>query len=227
MRPIVFIPGFMLDRDLWSDVTPLLTDVADHIHPDFRDAGSIPDMADIALRAAPSRFNVVGFSMGGYAARDIARRVPDRIESLVLVGSSARGDTKQQHRAKVNAAILLEAGDFRGVARDSIRQILAPDREEDDALVERVRDMGIRLGGDVYRRQLRFPRDTDAHLLDQISCPTLVIAGTDDRLRSMQEAEELRDGIPGAEMATLPTGHMIPMEAPETLASLILEFIAA
>jgi pimeloyl-ACP methyl ester carboxylesterase len=53
-----------------------------------------------------------------------------------------------------------------------------------------------------------------------------VIAAGRDRLRSIAESEELRDGIPGATMAVVAdAGHMLPLEAPDALAALILAWI--
>lgn len=60
-----------------------------------------------------------------------------------------------------------------------------------------------------------------------IACPTLVVAAAQDALRGVREAEELRDGIPGARLAIVEgSGHMVPIEAPAVLARLILDFVA-
>jgi pimeloyl-ACP methyl ester carboxylesterase len=55
----------------------------------------------------------------------------------------------------------------------------------------------------------------------------LVIAGAQDRLRSLDEARELHDGIPGSDFLVIEgTGHMIPLEAPKRLAELIAGWLA-
>ena len=224
MTPILFIPGFMLDHDLWADVESLLVPIRPIMHAEMRDATSIPDLARRALAAAPCRFSLVGFSMGGYVAREMVRMAPGRVDRLILIATSARPDSEPQRRAKQAAKI--DPGRFHGISRASIRQALAHEREDEESLVERVRRMSLRLGGETYRRQSGFRRGGDGDRLAVIACPTLIVAGRHDRLRSLAEAEELRDGIPGAQLAVLPVGHLIPLEAPWELAQLLRAFFA-
>ena len=48
------------------------------------------------------------------------------------------------------------------------------------------------------------------------------IAARDDRLRSLDEALELKEGIPGAQWVIIEaSGHMVPLEAPEAVAGAI------
>jgi pimeloyl-ACP methyl ester carboxylesterase len=86
--------------------------------------------------------------------------------------------------------------------------------------------MGLRLGQGAFLRQSTLARDGDTDRLGDIACPTLVIAAAQDRLRSLAEAEELRDGIPGAVLRVIEnTGHMIPMEQPVALAATMLPWL--
>lgn len=225
--PIVCVPGFMLDADLWSDMLALLSQPGDVTHADPAGGSSLSDMAVRTLDAAPGRFDLLGFSMGGYVAREIARRAPERIRRLVLIATSARPDTPEQARVKQAAAssTLADPARFRGIGRAAIRRSLGPDRENDAALIERIVRMGTRLGAETFARQSGFARDGDRDLLGEITCPTLIVAGQDDRLRGVGEAEELRAGIKGARLAVLPAGHMIPLEAPRALADVIDAFL--
>ena len=221
---LVLIPGFMLNRDLWADMEPDLAPHGPLIHADPGVGDSIEAMASLTLEAAPERFALVGFSMGGYVARDMVRRAPERVTHLGLIATSSRGDTELQSRRKA-AAISAAAVSFTGVARKSIRQALAPSREQDDALVERIHAMSEQLGGEVFLRQASMPRLGDADRLGEIHCPTLIVAGREDRLRSLEEAEELHAGIAGSQLVVLDAGHMIPLENPAALSAAMLEFL--
>lgn len=224
--PIVCVPGFMLDADLWADMLPSLSP-REVIHADPGAATSLGDMARRTLAAAPPRFDLLGFSMGGYVAREMARRAPDRTRRLVLIATSARPDTPEQARVKRAAAeaTLSDAASFRGISRAAVRRSLGPDRENDTAMVERIVRMGTRLGGGTFARQSRFARYSDQDRLGEIACPTLIVAGRHDRLRGLDEAEELRAGIPGSRLAVLSAGHMLPLETPRSLATLIDAFL--
>jgi pimeloyl-ACP methyl ester carboxylesterase len=86
--------------------------------------------------------------------------------------------------------------------------------------------MGVRLGGEVFRRQSMLERRSDLDRLGEIRCPTLVVAAGHDQLRSMEEAREMQAGIPGAGFALIEdSGHMIPIEAPEALAGVIVPWL--
>ena len=69
------------------------------------------------------------------------------------------------------------------------------------------------------------PRESDITKLSQITCPTLVLAGKFDKLRSVEEATELVAGIPHAKIKILDTGHMVPLESPDGLVDAVTEFL--
>jgi len=221
---VVLVPGFMLDRDLWSDVAPALDPFGPLIHSDPAAGSSITEMARLTLQQAPGSFVLIGFSMGGYVARDIVRIAPERVSCLVLIATSSRGDSASQARRKSQAADTMPTR-FGGVSRRSIRQSLARAREHDDALIERIHAMSVRLGGETFQRQASLSRDGDTDRLADIRCPTLIVAGRQDRLRSLDEAEELHHGISQSKLVVLEVGHMIPLEAPGELASVLKSFI--
>ncbi len=224
---LVLLPGFMLDAGLWDELAPLIAPLGPVIHGDLFQDATMEAMAARVLAGAPDRFVLVGFSMGGFVAREVARMAPGRVRALVLVGTSARGDSAAQ-RARRQAVEGRPAGQaFRGMSRAAIARGLHPDRAGDDVLLDRLRAMGDRLGGAVFLRQTLMPRPAFDERLAGITCPTLVVAAAQDALRSVAEAEELRDGIPGARLAVVEgSGHLLPIEAPAALAQVILEFVA-
>src|SRR5690606_25790391 len=89
------------------------------------------------------------------------------------------------------------AAGLQGLSRPAIVSSLHPDLSGDEAMIARVRDMGLRLGGEVFHRQSAMARAGDLERLGEIAQPTLIVAADTDRLRSREEAEELRRGISG------------------------------
>jgi pimeloyl-ACP methyl ester carboxylesterase len=120
---------------------------------------------------------------------------PERVQALVLVATSARGDTPDQARRKMDLGKSVNLQRFHGLSRAAIVSSLHPDRAHDERMIERIRAMGERLGGDVFVRHTAQARESDLQRLANIRCPTLVVAADMDRLRSLEEAEELRDGL--------------------------------
>lgn len=224
---MVLIPGFMLDETLWRDVEPQLSAPGPVVHADLRTGETIAAMAAHILAACPPRFVLVGFSLGGYVAREIARRAPQRLTALILIATSAQPDGPE-HAQRKRAALATSAAGFRGMSRAALAASLHPRLAADDALIERLRLMNVRLGHEVFVRQSMLDRGDDRYRLRDIACPTLVIAAADDQLRRAEEARELADGIPGATLEVIEnSGHMIPLEQPAMLAAAIVSWLAA
>jgi len=226
---ILLVPGFMADETLWNDMTAALARFGPIGHADLRHDTSVEAMARRALASAPPSFLLIGFSMGGYVARDMARLASaygKRVEALVLVATSTRPDTPAMRQRKGAVGHAAPSVAFSGLSRIAVASSLHPKDRHNEALIERVRAMGMRLGGEVFRRQSVLERPGDIDRLGEIRCPTLVIAAAQDQLRSLEEAQELQAGIPDASLVVIEdTGHMIPIEAPERLLDVIVPWL--
>ena len=225
---ILLVPGFMLDSALWDDLLPLLPPSEPVQFAGLERGATIAAMAQAVLETAPPSFILLGFSMGGYVAREIARIAPERVTALILVATSARPDLPALVAQRVAAARQAARTTFHGLSRGAIRMSLHASRANDAAMIERVRAMGERLGSAVFMRQSAVVRAGDTATLAQIRCPTLVVGADGDQLRSIDESREQAAGIPGATLAIIAgSGHLVPLEAPAELARVIGDWLDA
>lgn len=223
---LLLIPGFMADATLWDAMTDDLAPFAPLVATDLSRGEDIESMAAAILNDAPDRFVAVGFSMGGYVARELARIAPERVTALILIATSARGDTAELIRQR-RSALKAAPKSFKGLSRPAIVSSLHPDLAGDEAMIARVRDMGLRLGGEVFHRQSAMARAGDLERLGDITQPTLIVAADADRLRGPDEAEELHRGIAGSTLVHVAhSGHMIPLEQPAALAKVMTDWLA-
>ena len=226
MTPLVLIPGYMLDDALWDGLLPFLPPTTPLHFASMTQGDSIAAMAQHVLAACPPRFALLGFSMGGYVAREMVRQAPARVAGLALLASSSRADTPLQVEQRGKAARAAPLGPFRGLGRAAVASALRPDNAGNEALIAQVRAMGERLGRDVFVRQSLIVRAADTDHLGQIACPTLVLHGEQDQMRSLEEARELAHGIPGARLAVLPhAGHMLTLEQPQATGRLLAHWL--
>lgn len=224
--PVLLVPGFMTDADLWSDMAGDLAAIGPAVHADLGDGDTIEAMARHAVISCPSPCVLVGFSMGGYIAREMVRLASDKVAALVLIATSARADTPQQTQRKANASRTVSASSYRGLSTPAIKASLASQHANDQPLIARVQAMGLRLGYDEFIRQSTLARPGDLDRLGDIHCPTLIIAASEDQLRSLDEAKELRDGILGATLQVIEgSGHMVPLEQPGALAAAVISWL--
>jgi len=224
---IVLIPGYMTDDRLWDDIVePLQRHGAVLTFAQLDRGESMDEIAEQIIKNCPPTFALLGFSMGGYIARKIVQRIPERVTSLILAATSSRADSEQQRRTKASAADAVSPHSYNGLSNLSLGHSLHQDRSRDPVLLQRLKSMGQRLGYDVFVRQSRLDRNADTELLAQIHCPTLVIAAKNDRMRSLLESTELQENIPDSELRVIEDcGHMIPLEQPAAFCEEIIGWL--
>jgi pimeloyl-ACP methyl ester carboxylesterase len=225
LRELVLLPGFMCDKDLWTDMVPGLSTLGTIHYGNVYEDSTLEGMARRVLASSPERFVLVGFSMGGFVARVLALLAPERVSGVAFVASSARGYSKEEtERRKAG----YRPGDRppRAAGDVTTARGLHPDRENDPVLLERLRGMQRRLGREVRARQAALVRLDGYADLERIACPSLVVACRQDRLRSFAETERMAERLPRARFAILEDcGHMAPLERPRELTALLAAWI--
>jgi 3-oxoadipate enol-lactonase len=173
--------------------------------------------------------HVVGISMGGMIAQELALAHPERIRTLTI-GASYCGGPNGTLMASADLQMLGEAyasGERERVFRAMWEINLSPGFREDDSRFAAFTEMGSALPAPqpVVLQQMRACAAHDTHArLSEISLPTLVIHGDVDRLLGYENGREIAAVIPGARLETLEgVGHMFWWEQPQRSAELIRE----
>ncbi|WAC89659.1 alpha/beta fold hydrolase [Mycobacterium sp. Aquia_213] len=174
---------------------------------------------DIAIQSA----HYIGYSLGGRIGLAMAMLHPERIRSLVVVGSSHYPQHDLVDRFFCRGAIeILET--------DGMRAFVAQWQEAHDFVLS-AKSLDRLAGHDplalaAYLRSCQSESGIDQHQLSAIKIPTLICVGTDDTFR-FDESVELAKLIPGAEFYALAGkdhGQTITAGAPELLAQLTMFF---
>lgn len=215
----------MCDKDLWTDMVPDLQALgALHFGNVYQD-DSLDGMARRVLAEAPERFVLVGFSMGGFVARVLTLMAPERVSGVAFVASSARGYSDEE-RARRLAGFRPGDRPPREAGAVSTAMGLHPDRETDPVLLDRLRGMQRRLGAEVRKRQAALVRRDGYADLERITCPSLVVACRQDRLRTFAETERMAQCLPNSTFSIVEDcGHMAPLEKPRELSSLLASWV--
>jgi 3-oxoadipate enol-lactonase len=191
------------------------------------------DLAAVLDRLGIERTAVLGHSLGGYLAQELALRHPERVDALVLVGTAPGGPANVPvPRATLGewlASAQLPPAEFARATMPS--SFAAGWTDAHPAAYEHF--LAIRLEHptppEAWRAQFDAARawTAVAHPLERIDVPALVVHGDGDRVVPVENGRELARRIPGAELHELPgRGHVPNLEEPAQFNELVLDFLA-
>jgi 2-succinyl-6-hydroxy-2,4-cyclohexadiene-1-carboxylate synthase len=233
---VVLLHGFAGTRHGWDLVAgrldreryrPLALDLRGH--GDARETRPITfdDMAADVAAAAPERFVLCGYSLGGRVALHVALAHPERVERLVLVASTAGIDDPalraERRTADEELAATIERGTPEDFAERWMRQPLfagtpaaAARRWRDDllrndpaCLADVLRGVGAGAMAPLWDR------------LHELRMPATILAGERDG-RYAAIGRRLAASIGDARLLIVPgAGHGLPREAPQAVAAAI------
>jgi pimeloyl-ACP methyl ester carboxylesterase len=195
----------------------------------FRIADFTADTAALIDTLGLERPHVVGSSMGGAIAQELALAHPDRVRSLVLNGTWCRGD-RFLHEVFRNWM-------WSAQKADSIRDFLvtvnlwcfAPRIWNDgtmDGWIHAAEASPYAQSADAFCRSAQALIEHDsADRIGAINAPTLVTVGELDLAVPARFSEALVERIPNARLQVIPAiGHQPFQEAPEDYNRLLHEF---
>jgi pimeloyl-[acyl-carrier protein] methyl ester esterase len=222
---LVLLHGWALNGGMWG---PWLDHLAQHLQlhlvdlPGHGHSPWAPDLDGLAALAhavggiVPQGAALLGWSLGGMIALEVARQEPERVRALVLVATTpkfvAEGDWEHGMQARV-------LGEFaQGLARDhrgTVQNFLALQTRGDERSFETLRMLRRNLEAHgppdprALRAGLEILRTADLRgALPGLALPALVVAGDRDRLTPAAAARALAATLPQARYAEIAhSGH--------------------
>lgn len=193
----------------------------------------VEDVLAVMDAAGLDAAHVMGVSMGGMVAQHLALDHPDRVRSLILGSTTARG---RQGRPPWRMLASVAARGPQGP--EAVWPLVAPTLYAERTLLEHpervAEDVSVR-GGDgtpvaTLLAQLGAiaGHDTRARLPELGRLPVTILHGSEDRLVPPDRAQALAAGIPGARHVMIEAcGHMMTTDAELPMARAILAHVAA
>jgi pimeloyl-ACP methyl ester carboxylesterase len=182
---------------------------------------------------------VVGNSMGGFIAAEMAIRRPERVQRLAVVSAAVFWQEYRRAQPLVQLARMSDAIVARALTRVT----------DDVATRPRLRSWALATAGFRYphlispelaHEMVRSARRTDGFLpalealadfpleeeLPKISCPALIVWGAHDTLVPVKDAKRMEELIPDSRRVVFErTGHVAMLERPERFNKLLREFL--
>ncbi len=244
-EPLLMIAGLGGDARGYAPVLPALAERYKVVLFDNRGAGqtekpeepySVPmfaaDTVGLLDALDIDRAHIIGGSMGGIIAQEVAINYPDRVKSLVLISTTARVDNLMRAITE-SWRIAAENLDRKLLAKFMLPWGFSPEFYENHAAeLEMAEAMLVENPQPLYAflNQLNATMNYDAtDRLSRISAPTLVMVAREDILTPLRFAHVLCGAIPRAKLVVLPRGGhgAFIAEAPAEGVAAILEFLGS
>jgi 3-carboxy-cis,cis-muconate cycloisomerase len=183
------------------------------------------DLVSVIEEIGAKRAHVVGTSIGGMAAMWAAAYRPERIDRLVLIGTSALLGPPENWIAR--ARTVLGEGTAAVAEQVTARWITPSYAAAKPSVLEDLRAMFDRADPAGYAGCCLAIAAMDLRDdLGRITAPTLVLAGADDPATPPEHAEAIASAVAEARLERIPdAAHLPSVEQPEAVARLILDHL--
>jgi pimeloyl-ACP methyl ester carboxylesterase len=239
--PLLLVQGLGYTRSGWGPAREALAQRYRVISFDNRGIGEseVPpgpytvaqlaaDAASVLERAGVARAHVVGASLGGMVAQEIALSYPDRVDRLVLACTTAGGNGSYPMPEQTQRLMVDSIGmEPRVALRRFVENALAPSAPTalaDEIYAYRLANPPNAAG---WGAQAAAGASWDAfERVGLIAAPTLVISGTHDSVVDARNSRLLAERIPNARLELIDdAGHMLFWERPGEFIRLVTEFL--
>jgi pimeloyl-ACP methyl ester carboxylesterase len=167
---------------------------------------------------------LMGFSMGGWAAAEIAVRTTHRLSRLILVDAVGIKPGDRERRDIADIFALPDTAVARLLFHDPSRAphiSQLPEAQSATLAANRIAHAFYTWDPYMHNPKLRYR-------LHRIDVPTMLIWGASDGMVSVAYAEAYRQMIPGARLVVIPeAGHLPQVEQPERFVEHVLSFLTA
>ena len=222
---VVFVPAVLCDEELYRPQLEGLRDLIDRLVLTVAEA-TIAEAAVTVLREAPPRFLIAGTSYGGNLALEVVIRAPSRVGGLWLMGCNP-GPASDPNAARKRHE-LVQRGEFDAVVDELVATIVYEHGPHATDVANSFRRMARLAGQTVFLRQnasLLGRADRRSNLA-QITCPTLIVWGRQDRLARVEHGAEMAAEIPRGQLIVLDDcGHLPTLEQPDATVAVAREWL--
>ena len=211
---VLLLHAFPLDERMWEPQLPALHD-HQVIAPRLYGRGQTMNAwADSIAGETEGDFAVVGASMGGYCALALARRAPERVRALLLVGSRPDADSEERRAGRADTIDLIRSEGADGLWRTMEPKLFGDGQNADPALMYRNPDA---LVGAVEAIR---DRDDSTQLARDFAGPLKFVVGEHDTFVTAADLAEFETQVvPDA-------GHLVNIERPDDFDDILREFLA-
>ena len=188
---------------------------------------SISKMADKAVEmiSRESGAAIIGFSMGGMVAMEIARRAPELIKKLALLNSNCHADLPDRHSARLRHLKQAKTKGMESVIRQHYLDRYLHQQTTDAGNL--IINMAGEIGVDCFEAQIKAlaSRPDSTTTLSAIKCPTLIMGAQQDQLCPPSEQLRMQAMVEHSDLQILEScGHFSTLEKQDEVNKALLNW---
>ncbi|MEX2627433.1 MAG: alpha/beta hydrolase [Ilumatobacteraceae bacterium] len=235
--PVVLSHGYLMDHEMFDPQVEALRDRYRVVAWDERAFGateydgrpftywdSAGDVLGLLDHLGIESAVLGGMSQGGFLSLRAALLAPERVRALVLLDSQAGvddPDTLAAYRQMTDTWISVGPIDE---LTDVVANIIIAEPDENARWIAKWKEAPVEPMH--HAAACLIDRDDITDRLGGITCPALVVHGTDDTAIPMERAEALAAGLPGAgDVVRVPGAHAASLTHPDPVNAAIVEFL--
>jgi 3-oxoadipate enol-lactonase len=243
-EPLVMIRGISSNADHWYEQVPVLSQkyqllvfdnrgIARSSDPggSFSTRNMAADTVGLMEAVGIKKAHVMGYSMGGMIAQEMALAYPEKVNGLILVatdcGISLRIKAKPEFSRLFSEMIRLGTNEAKKAAAGCLFAKQTVETRPD--IIQRYTEVSLRFPASLKtlgRQWAAITLHDACKRLPKISSPTLVITGSEDELIPPQNAKVMAQRIPVAQMISIDGGgHLFLIEQPDAFNQAVIAFL--
>ena len=226
--PLVFIPGMMCDSRLFQ---PQINEFSKQYMVCAAPASTADTIENIAfeiLRYLPTKFTLIGLSMGGILAMEIIKKVPDRVMKIVLMDTNYKSETDEIKSRRLPQIKQVNEGLLNDVMCQQIKNNYLRKDKQNQEIFDLCLSMANGLGKEIYINQSKAlaTRKDYKSTLKNIKVPSLIICGEYDRLCPIKVHMEMESLIENSTLEIIPdAAHLPTLEQPAYLNKILCKWL--
>lgn len=240
---VTLIHGFPFDRRMWAATAKVLAAAGYHvITPDLRGHGKSPlgdgpatmeamarDVAALLERLKVKSGAIVGFSMGGYVALQMALREGEHVRWLALIDTRADADSPEGKAGRAKTIESVKTNGMQALVDGMMPKLLHAETSSRHPQVKELAELMMLENnpkGAIHALEGLRDRPDMRGKLSAMHIPCLVAVGEDDQIAPPDSASRMAQAFRGSDFELIPrTGHLAPLEDPEKFHKVLLEWL--
>lgn len=239
-KTIYFIPGTMCNQQLWLPAWQLLRQ---QYPQDYQliplvipSSGNMDEVvSSLSDQVVDNEAILVGFSLGGYIASAIALKLENKLKHLLIVSNFPKNLPLTEIKQRKRTIDWINQRGYFGIPNKRIDDLLHPNIKQFNPhcyqdIKQVIVAMDHELGVDVLLHQLcvSMHRPNLLALLTQLTLPVTFLVGDEDNLVDLASLrQELKSANNVLLKEVTKTGHMLPLESPQALATMLRSLLTS